>query len=81
MKNDRKENWRNYIPPLIPIFYAEYNHLKTILTDDVDIISFDGLNQMLGYFEEFEEYEKAEIVLKAINKKKYLETGETTSNE
>lgn len=60
--SDKKENWREYYPPLIPIYYIEYKHLKEMLKVNPMSISDDGLEQMMGYFEEFEEYEKAALV-------------------
>ena len=60
--SDRKENWRQYYPPVIPIYYIEHRHLKELLKINPTSISDDGLEQMLGYFEEFEEYEKAALV-------------------
>ena len=60
--SDYKQNWRNYRPPAVPIFFMEYEALKEMLERNAEAISVQGLDVMLGYFEEFEKFEKASLV-------------------
>ncbi len=57
--------WREIKPPVIPIYFIEYGHLKDFL-DRGGEISEDGLEAMLDYFVEFEEFEKAALVRDAL---------------
>lgn len=64
--SDHKENWRQYHPPTIPIYFIDIEALKEMLDRNPEAISVQGLNQMLGYFEEFEKFEKAALVRDAL---------------
>lgn len=60
--SDHKQNWRNYYPPMIPIYFMDYDALKDMLEKNPMAVNNEGLEMMLGYFEEFEKYEKAALV-------------------
>jgi len=64
--NKFKENWRDFNPPMVPIYFIDINALKHMLSSNPKAINIDVLWMMLGYFEEYEHYEKAEVVNKAI---------------
>lgn len=60
--SDHKENWRKYYPPMIPIYFMDYDALKDMLEKNPMSVNNEGLEMMLGYFEEYEKYEKAALV-------------------
>lgn len=57
-----KDNWRDYQPPLVPAFHIEFESLEHMLTKYPESLSFEGAQIILGYFEEFEYYEKAALI-------------------
>lgn len=60
--NDRRKNWREYHPPMIPIYFIDIEALKDLLDRPEVPIALESLEQMMGYFEEFEQYEKAAVI-------------------
>lgn len=59
---DYKENWREYYPPTIPIYFIDIEALKELIETSPEAITDQGLDMMLGYFEEYEKYEKAAAI-------------------
>lgn len=57
-----KDNWRKFHPPTIPIYFIDIDSLKELLENNPQSVSDEGLDMMLGYFEEYEKYEKAAVV-------------------
>jgi len=66
-------NWRDFYPPMIPIYFIDYKAMKTLLEKDILAISKDALLLMESYFEEMEEYEKLELTRWALKEQKALE--------
>lgn len=60
--SELRKNWRDYHPPMVPIYYMEYEALEKLLETNPAAISDDGLELMLGYFEEYEQFEKATLI-------------------
>ena len=78
--SDHKENWRDYHPPTIPIYFVDLEALKEMLEQNPKAISVQGLNMMLGYFEEFQKFEKAAVVRDALWKQE-LFAGESAPED
>lgn len=75
--SDFKENWADYNPPLIPIYFISKDALQELLKkddEDGDRIATSALELLLGYYEEYEIYEMAKIVADEINLREILGT-------
>ena len=63
--SDFKENWANYNPPLIPIYFISKEALEELLDredSETPKLPNSTLELLLGYYEEYEMYEMAQIV-------------------
>lgn len=68
-------NWKDYPAPLVPIYFMELRHLKELFKKNIEAVSPQGLEMMISYYEEFEEFEKAAVVRDTISELK-LRRGE-----
>lgn len=59
---DLKKNWRQYYPPMIPIYYMDLEELKKLFHNNLHAVNPIGLEMMLGFYEEFEYYEHAALI-------------------
>lgn len=72
--SDFKENWADYNPPLVPIYFISKDALHELLNNDDDKprLPDSTLELLLGYYEEYELYEMAKIVADELNIREIL---------
>lgn len=57
---NQRPSWRDNPPPLIPVYFIDIIHLREVIENGG--ISDFALDLLLGYYEEFEMYEKAAVI-------------------
>ena len=80
---DYKTEWRNFQPPMVPVYFMDVEELRKMLKANVNAMSMEGLEMCLGYYEEYEKFEHAALIRDAIERLDifYAEGGETPQEQ